>query len=193
MPLLDLMAAKRWPFALLLLLCVLLLLDQFAGAREERTVHIGQADWVERRSALGRRLRFSPPTKPPHRYNAWSTEHWHVAHLANGRWFQLRKGDNGVLLEGDSVRIAVAPLTQRVLRFQRLGPSTSRERSTGDALEDLVPLPAIIGALAIALLLVDPRKDTALYLRWTTAVIGLVFLLALFAMTWPLMHALGWS
>jgi hypothetical protein len=186
------MTRARIPFLLLLIGCSALLADQFLVTHEERSVYLDKKAWIERQSTLGRSKWRTQ--RPGHRWSATrSGASWYVAHLENGRWFQLGDHDNGVLQHGDSVRVEVAPLTGRVLRFQRLAKGINRERTTNDAYEDLVPFPVLLAGLCIWLLLVRPGTDTEVYLRGTIVVVGLVFLIALFAMSWPLFRALGWA
>jgi len=187
------MTRARVPFLLLLIGCIVLLADQFLFAHEELSVHLDQKDLIERHTTLGRN-KWSGGRRPAHRWSAWRAgAAWRVAHLENGRWFQLDDHDNGLLQHGDSVRVEVAPLTGRVLRFQRLARGVNKVRVSGDAYEDLVPFPAVLAGLCIWLLLARPGSDASIYLRGTIIVVSLVFLIALFAMSWPLMRALDWA
>lgn len=183
----------RWSFVLLHLVCATLLVDQFGFSQEERSVYLDKQTWMERRSTKGGYSRWSRRDPHEHRWSAYTASAWYTAHLENGRWFQLGDHDNGVLQHGDSVRVVVAPITGRVLRFQRLAKGVNRERTTADAYEDLVPFPVLLAGLCIWVLLARPGSDTVIYLRGTIVVVSLVFLLALFAMSWPLMRALGWA
>lgn len=184
----------RWPFILLLTGSVLLLVDQFLFAREERSVYLDQAAWIERHSTLGGHSRWRRRDPYEHRWSAQSAgASGEVAHLESGRWFQLGDHDNGVLQHGDSVRVQVAPFTRRILLFQRLAKGVNKERVSGDAYTDLVPFPVILAALCVWLFLVPAASDKAYYLRMLIIVVGIVFLIALFAMTWPLFKALGWA
>lgn len=184
---------SRSAFGLLLAGCLLLIADQFLLAHEERSVYIDQTDWIERRSTLGRGTRYSRYDPYKHRWSAQSASFSaYVAHLENGRRFTLGDHDNGVLQAGDSVRVEVAPFTGRVLRFQRLARGVNRTRESGDYFGDLLPFPVLLAALCTWLLLVRAESDAAYYLRMLILVVGLVFLISLFAVTWPLFRALGW-
>lgn len=173
------------PFALLLLLCLTMLVDQILFAAEEETSYVDQATLVEKypRVQYSRWRRWN--AKPGPIWSKYHYDRWYMAHLANGRWFRIKEKDNGVLFNGDRVRIAVAPISGRVLRYHRLSRSPSNERITADAFEDLVPFPVLIGALCFWLIAFRTSDSSAYFLRMSVAVVTLAFILALFALSWP--------
>lgn len=181
----------RWWLLIVLLISVTLVADQFLLTREERSVYLGQDGSRERHSTLVRG-RWSSG-RPAHRWSRWRTgATWYTVHLDNGRWFQLGEHQNGLLQEGDSVRIEVAGLSGRVLRYQRLSRGHDTTRTSGDAYEDLVPFPFVLFALSLWARLIPAHTDRAHYLEMLVMIIGTIFLVALFAVTLPLFRSLGW-
>lgn len=175
----------KLPFALLLLLCLMMLVDQFLFATQEKTGFVDQATLVEKYPRVQYRRWRRWNEKPGPTWNKYHYDQWYVAHLANGRWFQIKEHDNGVLMNADSVIIAVAPISGRVLRYHRLSRGPSNERATVDAFEDMVPFPVLIASLSIWLVAFRTSESTAYFLRMAIIVITLSFLLALFAISWP--------
>lgn len=181
----------QWPLLIVLAISLTCLWDQFLLCSEERTAYVDQTAWIERydRTAGRSRYRTGPPA---HRWSPWAAGASHyVAHLANGRRFQLADRDNGLLQHGDSVRLVVAHLSGRVLRYEKLSLRPHELRKSGDYYEELIPFPFLLSFLSTWALFVDARSDTAYYLRMSIMVTGLSFLLALFAVTLPLFKALG--
>ena len=173
---------------LVLLVSGVLLVDQFLFQREERTSYIDSTVLREKHSSVGysrwRRWNYKEgPRLTLHTYS-----YWYVEHLTNGRWFQLKSGDNGVLQHGDSLDVTIACLSGRVLRFAPL--DDQRTRTTADACEDLVPFLFLLAPLSLWLLVGTSGADGRYYLHFLLIVIGLSFLIALFATTFPLMRAL---
>jgi hypothetical protein len=180
---------------ILLVVCTALVVDQYFFTHEERSTYLGQQVLREER-AKGRgfyRWRRWDQEPAPRLGRQVHAELWHVAVMANDRWFQYQQRDNGVLQPGDTVRMEVAPLTGRVLRFQRLGHDTSAARTTVDAFEDIAPIPALMAILILWSLLPWAGPDARTYLHFTVLILGLVFLLALFALSWPTLKLLGWA
>lgn len=173
---------------LVLLVSSVLLADQFLFHREERSIYLDSTVLREEHPSVSysrwRRWNYKPgPVLTLHTYS-----YWYVEHLANGRWFQLKSGDNGVLQHGDSVDVVVACISGRVLSFAPLDDGSTR--TTADACEDLVPFLFLLAPLSLWLLAGASGADGRYYLHFLLIVIGLSFLIALFATTFPLMRAL---
>lgn len=180
---------------ILLVICLALVVDQFFFAKEETTTQVGQHALREERPrgrGLYRWRRWNE--KPGPRLGAQvHAELWHVAVLDNDRWFQYHQRDNGLLSDGDTVRIEVSPLTGRVLRFQPMGRSAARMRETVDAYTEIAPIPALMAVLLLWSLLFRPGPNARTYLHWTVLLLAIIFLLGVFAMSWPTLKLLGWA
>jgi|688.fasta_scaffold09536_4 hypothetical protein len=180
---------------ILLVICLALVVDQFFFAKEETTTYAGQHALREERPkgrGLYRWRRWNE--KPGPRLGAQvHAELWHVAVLDNDRWFQYHQRDNGLLSDGDTVRIEVSPLTGRVLRFQPMGRSAARMRETVDAYTEIAPIPALMAVLLLWSLLLRPGPNARTYLHWTVLLLAIIFLLGVFAMSWPTLKLLGWA
>ncbi|MFN9324488.1 MAG: hypothetical protein ACK6A5_03765, partial [Flavobacteriales bacterium] len=180
---------------ILLAICLALVVDQFFFAKEETTTYAGQHALREERPkgrGLYRWRRWNE--KPGPRLGAQvHAELWHVAVLDNDRWFQYHQRDNGLLSDGDTVRIEVSPLTGRVLRFQPMGRSAARMRETVDAYTEIAPIPALMAVLLLWSLLLRPGPNARTYLHWTVLLLAIIFLLGVFAMSWPTLKLLGWA
>ena len=181
--------------AMLLIASTTLVVDQYFFAHVEHSTYLGQQVYREEHRQ----------TRGLYRWRRWNerpgprigspvhADTWHVAVMANDRWFQYHQRDNGVLQAGDTVRMEVAPLSGRVLRFQRMGTGPSASRTTVDAFEDIAPIPALMALLILWSLLPWAGPDARTYLHFTVLILGLIFLLALFALSWPTMKLLGWA
>ncbi len=172
-----------------LLFSFLLLVDQYWSARVERTTYLDHAALIQKQVSIHYSRWRRWDYRPGPRWSLHTYGHWYIAHLDNGRWFQLNGRDNGVLQHRDSVTVEVAPLTGRVLSFRPAKDNKTRE--TADALKELVPFHFLLGSLSLWLLVGTSRADGRYYLHFLLIVLGISFLIALFAMTYPLMWAMG--
>jgi hypothetical protein len=180
---------------ILLLLSAFYTLDQYILSVEEQSTYLGQHVLREERAKARGFYRWRRwDQKPgPQLGRQVHADLWHVAVMANDRWFQYHQRDNGVLQPGDTVRLEVAALSGRVLRFQRVGTGPSATRTTVDAFEDIAPIPALMVILILWSLLPWAGPDTRTYLHFTVLLLSLIFLLGLFALSWPTMKLLGWA
>ena len=178
------------PFALIGALCMAMIVDQFFFAHEARSVFLDQATVIEKYPRIRYRRWSRWNETPGPVWNKYRVDHQYVAHLQNGRWFQINPRDNGVLYNGDSVRIEVAPLTGRVLHYQRMARGRSNVRTTMDAFEDIAPFPVLIAALCAWLLFFRTRETTAYNLRMAVIVISTCFLVCLIVISWPTIRLL---
>lgn len=186
-------ASRAFVQMALLFVSSLLTIDQFFLSREEHSTYLGQQVLREERAKARGFYRWRRwDQKPgPQLGRQVHADLWHVAVMANDRWFQYHQRDNGVLQPGDTVRLEVAALSGRVLRFQRVSNGPSATRTTVDAFEDIAPIPALMVILWSVLPWAGP--DTRTYLHFTLLILGLIFLLGLFALSWPTMKLLGWA
>jgi len=173
---------------LVLAVSLALIVDQYFFTRASSTTYVDSRVLRERHEgiAYSRWRRWSDRNE--RRKRSVTFDHWYVAHLANGSWFQLEERDNGILRHGDKLTIDLACITGRVLRFRP--HHEVRERNTADSYEDLVPFLFLLAPLSLWLLVPGRNADTRDHLHYLLIVVGSAFLIALFAESYPMMKAL---